>query len=296
MNYEYLRTFYEVCKAKSFSKAAENLYTSQPAVSRTILIIENELNTKLFNRSKHGVTLTQSGEELYERIKIPFINLERIDEDFSNQKTLSSKTIRIGATATAFECFLFDFLEKVKSEIKDIHIKIKTGSSDSIINMVENEEVDIAFITTPYVDTKDLDVFDLLPLDIILIGNIKYKDEFKKPITLKEASRYPHIMLSNEMQFRIHINSFLNFHNIKINPEIETDSSAMLIPLVEHDYGLAFIPKPMCKKAIENNQVIEIKLKETISDRNISLITKPDNKPNSLTKKLLKLIIQNTGE
>ena len=71
MNYEYYKVFYLVAKRKNITKAAAELFSSQPAVSRVITNIETELNCKLFIRSKSGVVLTKEGEELFEKISEP---------------------------------------------------------------------------------------------------------------------------------------------------------------------------------------------------------------------------------
>ena len=81
MNYEYLKVFYLVCEYHNFSKAAKELYTSQPAISRIISSLEAELSTKLFLRTKSGVMLTKEGERLYQMIEIPFNQLSRIEKD-----------------------------------------------------------------------------------------------------------------------------------------------------------------------------------------------------------------------
>ena len=108
MNYEYLKTFYIVCKYKNFSKAAKAMYTSQPAISRIISAIEAELNVKLFFREKAGVKLTKEGEAFYKTIEQPLNQLERLENELPNVENVFEGIVYMGATVTALSCFLFD--------------------------------------------------------------------------------------------------------------------------------------------------------------------------------------------
>ena len=107
MNYTYLNVFYTVAKLQNISKAAEELGVTQPAVSRIISNIEKEYHTKLFFRGKTGVTLTRDGQNLFEMIKGPLIELEKVSNNISGNKALDQVTIHIGATSTALYCYLF---------------------------------------------------------------------------------------------------------------------------------------------------------------------------------------------
>ena len=101
MNYTYLNVFYTVAKLQNISKAAVKLGVTQPAVSRIIANIEREHNTKLFLRSKNGVTLTREGIQLFEMIKNPLIELEKISDNIKSKRELGDVVIHIGATSTA---------------------------------------------------------------------------------------------------------------------------------------------------------------------------------------------------
>ena len=133
MNYEYLKTFYVVCKHENFSKAAKELYTSQPAISRTISQLEDELNIKLFFRRKEGVKLTKEGEAFYKSIELPLNQLDRFENEMNKNEKLIDEVIYIGATVTALSCFLFDMINSFANKFPNIHYRIYTGSSSSIL-------------------------------------------------------------------------------------------------------------------------------------------------------------------
>ena len=86
MNYTYFHVFYTVARLQNISKAAQELDVTQPAVSRIISNIEKQYKTKLFFRSKTGVTLTREGQNLFEMIESPLVELEKVAGNISNSK------------------------------------------------------------------------------------------------------------------------------------------------------------------------------------------------------------------
>ena len=256
-----MKVFYTVAKHQNISSAAKELDVTQPAVSRIISNMEKEYNTTLFFRSKNGVILTREGNKLYESIKIPFQQLEKVEADI-NLNSLSETTVHIGATATSLECFLFKVLDEIKKKYTSITIRIYTDSSSNLLNKLEEGIIDFAFITTPYKVSQDIEIKDVYELHNILLAPISYKSKINGPISIKKLvnypfiflnvaikslEKYPFVLLNKEMQFREHIESFLNKYGLNIKPVYEIDSSSMLIPLVENDCGLTFIPEEIAK-------------------------------------------------
>ena len=283
MNYTYLNIFYTVAKLQNISKAAEELGVTQPAVSRIISNIEKEYHTKLFFRSKTGVSLTRDGYNLFEMIKGPLIELEKISDNIDTNKTLEKITIHIGATSTALYCYLFKHLENdIKKLFPNVNFKIYSDSSTRLLDMVNEGSIDFAFITTPYKGSDDLEIYNIAKLNDILIAPISYKEKIKDNVSIKELNNYPFILLSKEMQFREYIDSFLNKYGINITPIYETDSSAILTPFVELGYGLTFIPDEMAEKSINEGKCYKVNIKEKLPDRFIAFAIKKDKVHNSV--------------
>ena len=294
MNYTYLNIFYTVAKLQNISKAAEELGVTQPAVSRIISNIEKEYHTKLFFRSKTGVSLTRDGQNLFEMIKVPLIELEKVSNNLSSNKTLDKVTIHIGATSTALYCYLFKHLEDdIKRIFPNVNFKIYSDSSTKLLNMVSNGSIDFAFITTPYQGREDLETHNVVKLNDILIAPISYKDQIKGKVSIKDLENYPFILLSKEMQFREYIDNFLNKYKVHVTPVYETDSSAILTPFVELGYGLTFIPDEMAIKSISEGKCYQVNIKEKLPDRYIAFAIKKDKTHNSVIDDIKKRILDN---
>ena len=99
-NLELYKTFYYVAKNKNITQAANELMISQPAVSKSIKTLERDLDTILFNRNKDGVTLTNAGEMLFNKIRRAMELIVSAEEDLSSLNNMESGTINIGAGNT----------------------------------------------------------------------------------------------------------------------------------------------------------------------------------------------------
>ena len=296
MNYTYLNIFYTVATLQNISKAAEQLGVSQPAVSRIISNIEKEYHTKLFFRSKTGVSLTRDGNNLFEMIKGPLMELEKVSNNIeSNNKTLDKITIHMGATSTALYCYLFKHLENdIKKLFPNVNFRIYSDSSTKLLDMVNKGLIDFAFITTPYrEETDDLEIHNIAKLNDILIAPISYKEKLKDKISIKEIQDYPMVLLSKEMQFREYIDSYLNKYGVHVTPSYETDSSAILTPFVELGYGLTFVPDELASKSIQEGKCYQVNVKEPLPDRYIAFAIKKDKAPNHIFDEIKNNILSN---
>ncbi len=294
MNYTYLNVFYTVAKLQNISKAAKELDVTQPAVSRIISNIEKEYNTKLFFRSKTGVTLTRDGLNLFEMIKNPLIELEKISSNLDHNKTLDKVVIHIGATSTGLYCYVFKYLEEFKQMYPNVTFRIYSNSSAKLLDMVEKGSIDLAIITTPFQGGEELDIYNIAKLNDILVAPISYKDEIQGPVSITDVCDYPFVLLSKEMQFREFIDAFIRKNNVQISAAYETDSSALLIPFVELDCGLTFIPDEMAAKSIKERKCFKVDLIEEIPQRYIAFAVKKDKSISRVVYEIKQKIIQSS--
>jgi DNA-binding transcriptional LysR family regulator len=142
-----LQTFLMVIKEKSFSKASAKLGISQPAVTQQIKYIEDYLDTKIVERKKNGILLTKEGEDLY-RIAL------KLDKAILNSEKeilrIMSKefTFVMGASTTIGNYILPSYLSEVKKRI-DNEVFLNVGSSEEIIEQLEDKKIDVALIESP---------------------------------------------------------------------------------------------------------------------------------------------------
>ena len=130
-NFEYYKIFYYVAKYENLTKAATVLKTSQPAVTRTIHKLENELGCRLFTRSKTGMQLTPEGRTFYGYVAAGCAQFFKGENDLSNLISLENGTIYISATETALHCYLFQAMEEFNSLYPNVRFKILNNHRNS---------------------------------------------------------------------------------------------------------------------------------------------------------------------
>lgn len=291
MNYSYFKAFCAVARLGNISKAALELDLTQPAVSRIIANLERDCGTPLFLRSKTGVTLTEEGQRLYDGVKEPFDALDRFEKDILPNPSKRTVTLYIGATYTSLITYCFAFLSKAKQNYPSINIRIHTDSSKNLIEKVEKGLLDFAFITTPFKPREGIDAIAVMKLDDILIAPKSYEDRFKDPISAKELEDVPLILLNENMQFREHIETYFLTHGAKVQPVYEADSSSVLLPFVEHDCGLTFIPRELASSSLAQGKSVEVALKDPIAPRYIAFIAKKDSHQRGMIQKIQEEIL-----
>ena len=138
--------FHTVAKAGNISKAANQLYISQPAISKSISKLEAELGTALFSRSSKGVVLTEEGQVLYEYVERAFDSLNMGEENLKNYKELGIGHIRIGVSTSLCKHILLDYLKDFIRENPNIKFSIDCHSTINTIKLLRNEDIDIGLI------------------------------------------------------------------------------------------------------------------------------------------------------
>ena len=288
MNYGYYNTFLYVAKFKSISKAAKELYTSQPAVTRVIKLIEKELGCSLFVRSKYGVELTKEGEILYEYVNSAFITLSKGEEMVSKAGSLTEGDILIGSTITALDEFLFEYLKVFHRKYPNVKYRIFTQSSNQTIQKLNSGLIDVAFVTTPFDGNPNLIKYELNDFENIIIAGDKFKNILKKNINLKELEDTPFVLLPRHMQLREYTDKLFEENGMHVDPTIEVDSAHMVAPMVENNFGIGIVPKSLVKKELEENRVFEVKLDRPLPNRKVIALVNKDFPIKTATKTFIK--------
>lgn len=138
--------FFTVAKAGNISKAANQLFISQPAISKAISKLEHELGADLFSRSSRGVSLTEEGQVLFEYVERAFDNLNKGEENLKKYTELGLGHIRIGVSTSLCKHILLDYLKEFIRENPHIKFSIDCHSTINTIKLLKNDEIDIGLI------------------------------------------------------------------------------------------------------------------------------------------------------
>lgn len=273
INFEYYKIFYYVAKYGNITKAATALGGSQPNITRTMKLLETQLNCPLFIREARGIRLTEEGQILYSHVEIACRHLLNAQEEISRQNSKRCGTIEIGATETALHLFLFDALHEFKKNYPAIKIKIHNYTTPETIKHLNSGKFDFAIITTPFETSKTFSCVNILDFEEILTGGTQYADLEKIPLELEELKNCPWIGLGRESATYHLYKDFFIAHKIDWEPDMEVATADLMLPLIEHNLGIGFVPKQTALPLIEKKKLFQIPLRCAVPRRSIQMIS-----------------------
>lgn len=136
IDFELYRIFVVVAEEESITKASERLNISQPAVTKYIKNLENQLSLKLFIRKSKGLELTEIGKELYNRVKLPISELNKIDEQFGRKKV-----INIGTHNHLGSCIFGDIINHYSLKHPNINLNLVCEETSKMMQMLKERRI-----------------------------------------------------------------------------------------------------------------------------------------------------------
>jgi DNA-binding transcriptional LysR family regulator len=262
------KIFCEVSKCKSFSKAAKELYMTQPAVSQAVKNLEKELGVRLFTRTSKGVTLTNNGNLLFEHVNSA-INLIHIGENkLLESRNLKAGEMRVGVGDTVSKYYLLPYLERFRNQFPNINLKIVNRTTTELCGLLKSGEVDIAVVNLPIKDAA-LEIRKCIDIHDIFVCGKKYKELCSDPVSLDEIVRLPLILLERNSNSRLLIERYMLSRGIKATPEIELGSHDLLLEFARFNFGVACVVEEFSQDYLKSSQLFKIKLTEEIPPRGV---------------------------
>ncbi|MFP4021763.1 MAG: LysR family transcriptional regulator [Halanaerobium sp.] len=271
LNYELYRVFYQVAVNLSFSKAAENLFISQSAVSQNIKNLEEELKTDLFIRSTKNVQLTEAGRILFDHIEPAFNLIKNGEKSIREINALKRGEIHIGANDTISKDYLLPYLNKFHQLYPDIQIQITNRTSSTCIDLLQQNKVDLIISNLPNPKiTEQMEYWEIFSFNDVFIAGREFKELSKKEIKLEKLKNYPLLMLESKTTTRKFLEKTLNELGIKIEAAVELGSVDLLIEMTKIGLGISLVPEYCLNLRAEN--LYELKTKEKLPARKLAVV------------------------
>ena len=187
INFERYKIFYFVAKSKSFTKTAEKLYVSQPAITQNIRKLEGELGGKLFYKTNKGIELTEEGKNLYRYIENSIEILNNAEEKFRQSANMENGVIRIRTGRTIAQAVLYEPLKIFMKRYPNIKIEMTHGGHSESIKLLNNGELDIVMVNmTNEIEMQNIDVVSLVEKEYVFVMSKKYKE--KNNVVIKDVN------------------------------------------------------------------------------------------------------------
>ena len=265
INFDYFKVFCQVAESKSITEAANQLNISQPAITKTIKLLEEELNTSLFYRKHSGSFLTEEGQNLYNYIKPLILQVNEAPNIVKNIDNII--TIRIGTSITVLRYFLIDKIREFNENHPNIKIYIEDNNTPNLINKIKDGTIDIAIIIGNE-NTKNkftnIKVHKIKNLKYGLFANKNYLNKINETISIKKLKDYNFIINCNNSFFK----NFVEKNNL--DNVISASSSSFIFDFIESSTGIGIVIKEFMKT---NKNIHEIKIEEELPKSELLAIT-----------------------
>ncbi len=268
-----LETFVAVCDTKSFTKAAEILSLTQPAVSQHIKRLEEELNTTLFLRKKGELLLSDEGEIVLTYAKRMIALCDKMRDKVKNAKSRVNR-IRIGITHTQESGLLMDVLSKIALGDDSLQITFITDNIKNLYDMLENFEIDMAVIegkpTNPSFNFVVINTDSLMC--IVSSQNALAK---KSTVTLEELKKEHLILRLPTSSTRERFASALDGIGESIDNfdvTIEVDSIATIRNLVKKDFGMSVLARSSCAHELSKGTLVALPIENLSMIRETTIV------------------------
>ena len=273
VNLELYRVFYTVAKCGSLTRAADELFISQPAVSQAIKQLEGQLGANLFNRTHRGMELSDSGgRQIFSIVEKALAELDEAENRLKELSGSATGTIRISASDTIFSYVLIDKIAEYHEKYPDVKLNLINCTTTETLELLKNNKCDIAFLNLP-VDDKDLTLSSVvMPLHDTFVANEKFAALAESVQPLKSMHDYPLLMLDTNTVTRKAIINFSHSIGVHLHPEIECGSLELMIQLAKNGVGIACVPKEYVRRELgEDKSLFEIRTEPSLPARAVGI-------------------------
>lgn len=260
--------FYMVAEYGSISKAAERLFVSQPAVTKSIKNLENSLGVILFHRTSKGVTLTGEGKILYEHVKLAFTEIHQGEKLIKKLKDKSLGVVRIGISNTLCKYYFMPYLKKFHELYPNIKIEITNRVTLETLEHLEKGLLDCAIVSR-LSDEKRFHFEELMVIQDIFVAKDKAP---KESMTLQELEEYPMLFLEKKNATRKYIDEYLIKNSANLQIDIEISSMEFLVEFAKIGLGVASVIENFIEDDLKEEVLHKWNINPPIKPRSIGLI------------------------
>ena len=282
-NLSQYKIFYEVAKAGNISRAAKELYISQPAISKAIGKLEDSLGLSLFTRSSRGVQLTAEGEILYQHTQDAFEALERGEQELRRIQEFDIGHLRIGVSTTLCKYVLLPYLKTFIDQYPHMKVTIESQSTGQTLDRLEQQKLDLGLVAEPP-PRKDLVFIPVMDIQDIFVATKHYLEN----LYLREGKdtdvfNTGNIMLLDESNMtRRHVNEYLTENGIYPRQILEVSTMDLLIEFSKIGLGIGCVIRELVQKELDSGLLVELPLKPPIRRRTIGFAYHPANQAMAL--------------
>jgi LysR family nitrogen assimilation transcriptional regulator len=246
-----LQYFVSTAELGSLCRASDVLRIAQPALTRQMRLLEEELGVTLFTRTRRGMRLTEEGEQLLADVLGPLRQLEGALQNIRSFSSGLNGNVAVGMTPTVAYFLAQPLLERMTRDAPNVALRIAEGSAQNLSEGLLTGELDMALLYEPLIEHKLLNR-ELLTEDMVVIGSPQSGLSPDCPLTITELTQLPLILPNPKNGLRSITERYAAKLNVRFQIKYVIDSFQVLKEMVRNGYGYSIMPLSSILKEVEN--------------------------------------------
>ncbi len=267
-----LEYFVRVVEEKSFTKAAERLFISQPALSKSIRALEQELGVTLFRRDPRELSLTGEGEIVYRYAMDILSYWKARTEELTAALEQGKGTLRFGLPPSVGSVFFSRVLHEYGVKFPQVNIQIFEGTSKKIETMVTEDQIDLGVVIEPY-ENPHMRLKTVYRSDVVLAVSQKHRLARRATVDFAELKEEPMLLVSKEYMFHDQVLAHCAQAGFVPNVTFTTSQWDLLLEMTAENHGVTLIGRPLVEK-LYRDRICCVALREPEFPWTLGLICK----------------------
>src|SRR5712692_7460882 len=294
MDFDQLHTFLEIVRLKSFSKAAQTCYRTQPAVSAQIRQLEQELKTELFERFGSRISLTTAGK-VFAGYAEQILDLRRRAQDEINElERYPRGELVIAANEATCIYVLPQVFSEYKKQFPGVQLQVDRSYGSRVVEAVMDNTADFGLTQLP-IQEKRVQVVDIYKDEIRLIVPARHPIAGKTSVTCHDLAPYP-LLLPTSGTTRTRLNAWLEPVEDRVHVSMELDSTEMMKRFTMAGLGLSFLAASNCREEVAAGKLRTVPLAPEPMGRRLGLIYRKDKALSKAALGFIQVVLENFGE
>jgi DNA-binding transcriptional LysR family regulator len=285
-----MQYFVEVVKQKSMTKAAASLFITQPTISNTIKLLEEELEVILFNRYKNQIYLTDAGEAFFYQCKEMLKMYDNIPNELSNLLELKTGRLKIGIPTIINIRILINLISQFHEMYPNITFQLFENGSKKIENDIYYGDLDMGITVLP-TNNKKFNTFSFLEEKLKLVVHKNHKLSKRKTINIDDLKEQEFILFNSDFYLNDKIKNTCRNYGFNPNMIFETTQWSFIEEMLLNNLGICILPEGILELLDNNLKAIDIN--EPSMKWELAIVWRKDIIVDSLTKNWIKFLQEN---
>ncbi len=268
-----LEAFVQVANQRSFSRAAEALFLTQPSVTARIQALERDLGERLFERSGRGIRLTEVGECFLPHAERVLQTLNTGRDAIDSLRNLHSGSLILASATTVSTYVLPGLLKTFRARYPRIEVSVHSGRSEQVLQMTLQDEAQVGLVRAVY--HPDIETKGLIEDELVLVANANHELVGQGSVTVKQLGDHPFIFFDRNSSYYSLAQGIFRQHGVVPRTQMELDSMEATKKMVEEGLGIAMLPRVALERELKERILRVVQIEDMPNPtRQIALISR----------------------